>query len=77
MELVVISCLCLFGGVAAIVVPVYLIRKGLDLVFGCLGNIFVLVIAGVLLVTYLVVADVDICEIWLVGEPICSILNNP
>ena len=76
MEIVGLACLCSMGVVLAIVVPIVLIRKGLDLVFGCLCNIFVLVLAGILLVVAIVVTDVDICQVWLVGEPICSILNN-
>ena len=76
MEIVGLACLCSMGVVLAIVVPIVLIQKGLDLVFGCLGNIFVVVLAGILLVVTIVVTDVDICKVWLVGDPICSILNN-
>jgi hypothetical protein len=76
MEIVGLACLCSMSLVLAIVVPIVLIRKGFDLVFGCLGNIFVVVLAGILLVVTIVVTDVDICQVWLVGDPICSILNN-
>ena len=76
MEIVGLACVCSMGLVLAIVVPIILIQKGFDLVFGCLGNIFVVVLAGILLVVTIVVTDVDICQVWLVGDPICSILNN-
>lgn len=39
---------------------------------GCLSNGFVLAVAAILLVITIVVADVDVCQIWLVGEPLCS-----
>ncbi len=76
MEFIVLSCLCLVGGVAAIIVPIYLIQKGLDLVFGCLGNVLVVIVAGVLLLLYIVMAEVELCQVWLIGETICSIIGN-
>jgi hypothetical protein len=62
--------------VAAIIVPIYLIQKGLDLVFGCLGNVLVVIVAGVLLFLTIVVADVELCQVWVIGETICSIIGN-
>lgn len=58
--------------IALIYLPIFLVRKGFDLVVGCLSNGFVLAVAAILLVVYIVVADVDVCQIWLVGEPLCS-----
>lgn len=58
--------------IALIYLPIFLIRKGFDLVVGCLSNGFVLAVAAILLVIYIVVAEVDVCQIWLVGEPLCS-----
>ena len=58
-----------------IAIPVWLVRKGFDLVVGCLGNLLVILVAGVLLVTVLAIADVDICQVWLVGETLCSIMG--
>ena len=58
--------------IALIYLPIFLVRKGFDLVVGCLSNGFVLAVAAILLVFYIVVADVDVCQIWLVGEPLCS-----
>lgn len=63
------------GGVLLVItliyLPIFLVRKGFDLLVGCLTNGFVLAVAAILLVIYIVVADVDVCQIWLVGEPIC------
>jgi hypothetical protein len=56
--------------------PVWLVRKGFDLVAGCLGNLVVIVVAAVLLVALVVVADVDICQVWLVGEALCAIIHS-
>ena len=58
--------------IALIYLPIFLVRKGFDLVVGCLSNGFVLAVAAILLVIYIVVADVDVCQIWLVGDPLCS-----
>ena len=58
--------------IALIYLPIFLVRKGFDLVVGCLSNGFVLAVAAILLVIYIVVADVDVCQIPLVGEPLCS-----
>ena len=58
--------------IALIYLPIFLVRKGFDLIVGCLSNGFVLAVAAILLVIYIVVADVDVCQIWLVGEPLCS-----
>lgn|GEM_PF-3490993 len=58
--------------IALIYLPIFLVRKGFDLVVGCLSNGFVLAVAAILLVIYIVVAGVDVCQIWLVGEPLCS-----
>ena len=58
--------------IALIYLPIFLVRKGFDLVVGCLSNGFVLAVAAILLVIYIVVADVEVCQIWLVGEPLCS-----
>ena len=58
--------------IALIYLPIFLVRKGFDLVVGCLSNGFVLAVAAILLVITIVVADVDVCQIWLVGEPLCS-----
>lgn len=58
--------------IALIYLPIFLVRKGFDLVVGCLSNGFVLAVAAILLVIYIVVTDVDVCQIWLVGEPLCS-----
>ena len=60
---------------ALIAVPVWLVRKGVDLLVGCLGNLVVIAIAAVLLVIFLEVADVDICQVWWVGESLCALLN--
>jgi hypothetical protein len=62
--------------VAAIIVPIYLIQKGLDLVFSCLGNVLVVIVAGVLLFLYIVMAEVELCQVWLIGETICSMIGN-
>jgi len=59
--------------VALIYLPFFMVRKGFDLVFGCLTNGFVIAIAAILLVIYIIVANVEVCQIWLVGEPICSL----
>jgi hypothetical protein len=58
--------------IALIYLPIFLVRKGFDLVVGCLSNGFVLAVAAILLVVYIVIADVDVCQIWLVGDPLCS-----
>ena len=58
--------------IALIYLPIFLVRKGFDLIVGCLSNGFVLAVTAILLVIYIVVADVDVCQIWLVGEPLCS-----
>lgn len=71
MNLIVISCICVFAFVAIFAIPAYIIRKGLDIAFGCIGNIFVIVVAGVLLYVYITVAEVDICQIMWVGEYLC------
>lgn len=76
MEIVIILCLCGVIPISALFLLGYLLRKGFDFAVGCLGNLFILGIAGVLLVIYLDIAEVDICAVWLVGEPICSIINN-
>ncbi len=62
--------------VALIYLPIFLVRKGFDLVFGCLGNSFVVMIAAILFAIYVRVADVDICQVWVVGEPLCSLINS-
>jgi hypothetical protein len=62
--------------VLLIYVPIIIVRKGFDLAIGCFGNIFVLVIAAILLTAYIVIADIEVCQIVLVGEPLCSILSN-
>lgn len=71
MSLLIISCICVFAFVAMFAIPAYLVRKGLDMAFGCLGNLFVVVVAGVLLYVYITVAEVDICQVILVGEYLC------
>jgi hypothetical protein len=76
MELAGLVCLCGAAPIAALVITSYLMRKGLDLAFGCLGNGFVLVIAGILLALYITLAEIDICQVWLIGEPLCSFMNN-
>lgn len=58
--------------IALIYLPIFLFRKGFDLLVGCLTNGFVVAVATVLLVIYIVVVDVDVCQIWLIGEPVCS-----
>lgn len=58
--------------IALIYLPIFLVRKGFDLLVGCLTNGFVVAVATVLLVIYIVVVDVDVCQIWLIGEPVCS-----
>jgi len=58
--------------IALIYLPIFLVRKGFDLMVGCLSNGFVLAVATMLLVIYIVVADVDVCQIWFVGEHLCS-----
>lgn len=59
--------------IALIYLPIFLVRKGFDVLVACLTNGFVLATATILLVVYIVVTDVDICQIWLIGEPLCSI----
>lgn len=59
--------------IALIYLPVFLVRKGFDVLVGCLANGFVLAIAAILLLVYVVVANVDVCQIWLLGEPLCSL----
>ncbi len=76
MDLLIILCLCGVLPIGGIVVTGWLFKKGLDIVFGCLGNVFVLIVAGVLLAIYLQMTDSNICQIWLVGEPICSMINS-
>ena len=65
------------GGLLGILIslPFWLLRKGFDLLVGCLGNLLVLVLAAVLLVAFLAIADVELCQVWLVGERLCAILN--
>ncbi len=58
--------------IALIYLPIFLVRKGFNLLVGCLTNGFVVAVATVLLVIYIVVVDVDVCQIWLIGEPACS-----
>ena len=58
-----------------IAVPAWLVRKAFDLVAGCLGNLIVIAIAAVLLLVFLGTADVDICQVWLVGEVLCAIIH--
>lgn len=76
MEFLIIICLCGVVPVGAIMLTGYLLKKGLDLAFGCVGNLFVLAIAGVLLAIYFNMAGIDICQVWLVGESICSFLGS-
>lgn len=76
MDLLIILCLC--GGVpiGGIVVTGWLFKKGLDIVLSCLGNVFILIIAGVLLAVYLQMTGTDMCQIGLVGELICSFMSG-
>lgn len=62
--------------IALIYLPIFLLRKGFDLIFGCLGNSFVVIIAAILLAIYVMLADVDICQTYLVGDHLCSFVNN-
>lgn len=62
--------------IALIYLPIFLLRKGFDLLSGCLGNSFVLIIVAILLVIYVLVTDVDICQTYFVGEPLCSFMNQ-
>jgi hypothetical protein len=59
--------------VALIYLPIFLVRKGFDVFVGCIGNGFVLLIAAICLVIYIVVADVKVCQIWLVGDALCTL----
>ena len=59
--------------IALIYLPIFLVRKGFDLIVGCLSNGFVLAVAAILLVIYIVVADVNVCQIWLVGDALCTL----
>jgi len=76
MDLIIILCLCGVVPIGGIFVTGWLLKKGLDIAFGCLGNVFVLIIAGILLAVYLQVTGSDICQVWLVGEPICSFIGS-
>lgn len=76
MSFVVLCCGSVLLLVALIYLPIFLVRKGFDLFVGCLGNSFVVIVAAILLAIYLMVADVDICQIYLVGEPLCSLINR-
>lgn len=72
MSSVVFCCGGILLVIALIYLPIFLVRKGFDVLVGCLSNGFVLALAAILLVAYVVIADVDVCQIWLVGEPLCS-----
>ncbi len=76
MDLLIILCLCGVVPIGGIVVTGWLFKKGLDIVLGCLGNVFILIIAGVLLAVYLQMTGTDMCQIWLVGELICSFMSG-
>jgi hypothetical protein len=41
--------------------------------FGCLSGLLALVVAAVCLVVLLTVLDIDLCALWLIGEPLCEI----
>ncbi len=69
-------CLCGVAPIAALLITGYLMQKGFTRVWGCLGNIFVLIITGILLALYIAIAEIDICQVWLVGEPLCSFMNH-
>jgi len=73
---ILLPCLCGFGLLVGITLPLILIKKGFDFVFGCLGNGLVLLITGILLAVFIAVTELNICQVWLVGEPICSILHS-
>lgn len=76
MSSVIFCCFGLLIVVALIYIPILIVRKGFDLFIGCFGNVFVLVIAAILLTATIVIADVDVCQIGLLGETLCSIMNN-
>ena len=76
MSFVVLCCGSVLLLVALIYLPIFLVRKGFDLVVGCLGNSFIVIVAAILLTIYVMVADVNICQTWLVGEPLCSLFNS-
>ncbi len=76
MDLLIILCLCGVVPIGGIVVTGWLFKKGLDIVLGCLGNVFILIIAGVLLAVYLQMTGTDMCQIGLVGELICSFMSG-
>ena len=76
MDLLIILCLCGVVPIVGIVVTGWLFKKGLDIVLGCLGNVFILIIAGVLLAVYLQMTGTDVCQIGLDGEPICSFMSG-
>jgi len=76
MDLLIILCLCGVVPIVGIVVTGWLFKKGLDIVLGCLGNVFILIIAGVLLAVYLQMTGTDMCQIGLVGELICSFMSG-
>lgn len=76
MDLLIILCLCGVVPIGGIVVTGWLFKKGLDIVLGCLGNVFILIIAGILLAVYLQMTGTDMCQIGLVGELICSFMSG-
>lgn len=75
-EFFILCCGGLFLLVALIYIPVFIIRRGLSLIWSCFGNLITVLIAAILLVIYLVTTNVDICQTWLIGEPLCTLWNN-
>jgi hypothetical protein len=41
--------------------------------FGCLSGLLSVVVAAVCLVILMTVLDINICDLWLIGEPLCGI----
>lgn len=68
----VLCCGGVLGLVTVIYLPMFIVRQGFDCIIDCLGNGFIVVVTGILLLIYIDVAQVDLCETWLIGEPLCA-----
>ena len=62
--------------IALIYLPIFLINKGFDMIRGCFGNVSVVIMAIVLLMIYLNSTNTDVCQIWLVGEYVCTLWHE-
>ncbi|MEL7435756.1 MAG: hypothetical protein AAFN11_17545 [Chloroflexota bacterium] len=76
MSVAVMCCGSVLVLVAVIYLPMLLLRLGFTLLVGCVTNGCVLVLAALLLVLYLSIVDIRLCDSWLVGDFVCALWMN-